>query len=65
MSADSHTGRNSNNAGSDTAKHYAKGGAMEQFQRSSVAPAAPNMSDPYVQSRTVKATTEGSIKNCA
>jgi hypothetical protein len=63
MSADSHTGRNSNNAGSDTKKHYAKCGAMEQFRRSSITPATPNMSDPYVQNRAVKPTTEGLVKN--
>lgn len=62
MSADSHTGRNSNNAGSDTAKHYG-GNIMDKFRNSSAGGAKPNMSDPYVQNRAVKPTTEGVIKN--
>lgn len=63
MSADSHTGRNSNNGGSDTKKHYAKGGAMEQFQRSSVTPATPNMNRPNILDTPKTPTSNGIIKD--
>lgn len=48
MSADSHASRNSNNTGSDTAGHYAKGTALEQFKRSSVGGAKPTQNDPMI-----------------
>ncbi|MFM0279979.1 hypothetical protein P0D75_18370 [Paraburkholderia sediminicola] len=64
MSADSHTGRDPyTNSGSDTKRHYDQGNIMDRFNRSSVGGAKPNMSDPHIQNRAVKPSTEGVIKN--
>ena len=65
MSADPHSGRNSNNAGSDTKRHYDQGNIMDRFNRTSAGGAKPNMNDPYIQNQAVKPTTEGLVKNRA
>jgi hypothetical protein len=48
MSADPHSGRNSNNAGSDTKRHYDQGNIMDRFNRSSVGGAKPTQNDPMI-----------------
>lgn len=62
MSADPHSGRNSNNAGSDTKKHYGTT-MMEAFARASATPKATEQGTPTVRNLPVGPSSEGVIKN--
>lgn len=62
MSADSHTGRDSTNSGSDTKKHY--GTTMtEAFAKASATPKATEQGTPTVRNLPVGPSNEGVIRN--